>query len=82
MKNLQAIIIITMFLTTASAFAQYSGGSGTETDPWQIACPNDLLYLAAHTEDYGAHFILTADINLADYTLSTRFVSTNRSQRW
>jgi len=43
----------------------YSGGSGTESDPYQIANKADLLYLGTNTTDYSKHFIMTADIDLA-----------------
>jgi hypothetical protein len=43
---------------------KYSGGSGSRIDPYKIADADDLLELAAETNDYGAHFILTADIDL------------------
>jgi hypothetical protein len=77
MKKL-IVLIFTLFLSPALTFAQYSGG-GTESDPWQIAGPNDLLYLANHTEDYNSHFILTADINLAGYTFTTAVIASDTS---
>ena len=75
MKKVTPILIVLLFLLSLSAFAEYSGGSGTESDPWQISCPNDLLYLASHPEDYNSCFILTADINLADYTFTSAVIA-------
>jgi hypothetical protein len=46
------------------AHAKYSGGSGTAPDPYQIATAADLLLLAYSPEDYGKHFLLTADVDL------------------
>jgi hypothetical protein len=43
---------------------KYSGGTGGRYDPYQIATVDDLLAMAAQTNDYGAHFVLTADIDL------------------
>jgi hypothetical protein len=74
LKN-PAIVIITLFLTTASLFAEYSGGSGEPNNPWQISCPNDLLYLAAHPADYNSCFILTADIDLAGYSFTNAVIA-------
>jgi hypothetical protein len=74
----QKLIVSTIalsFISISPLFAQYSGGDGSEADPWQIACPNDLLYLADHNEDYGSHFILTVDINLAGYTFTTAVIA-------
>ncbi len=55
--------------------AQYSGGSGTEADPYQIANKQDLLTMAAANEDYDKHFILTADIDLAGQTFTTAVIA-------
>jgi hypothetical protein len=46
------------------AYAQYSGGSGTADDPYQIATAPDLMTLGGTPDDYDKHFLLTADIDL------------------
>jgi hypothetical protein len=48
----------------STATAKYSGGSGTAQDPYQIATAADLILLGDSPEDYGKHFVLTADIDL------------------
>ncbi|MEN6309824.1 MAG: GLUG motif-containing protein [Anaerohalosphaeraceae bacterium] len=55
--------------------AKYSGGSGTEADPYQIANKQDLLNMAAAIEDYDKHFILAADIDLAGQTFTTAVIA-------
>lgn len=55
--------------------APYSGGSGTEADPYQIANKQDLLTMAAAIEDYDKHFVLTADIDLAGQTFTTAVIA-------
>jgi hypothetical protein len=75
MKELTASAIIAVVLLAAPVFATYSGGSGEPNDPWQISCPNDLLYLGSHPADYNSSFILTADINLAGYTFTTAVIA-------
>jgi len=45
----------------------YSGGRGTENDPYQIATAQDLIDLGQNTDYYGKFFILTADIDLSDF---------------
>lgn len=60
-------VIFTLLVVAAGsipALAKYSGGSGEPNDPYQIAGVNDLLTLAADTNDYNKCFIMTADINL------------------
>ena len=51
-------------LLVLPAQAQYSGGSGTADDPYQIATAADLIALGETPDDYDKHFILTADIDL------------------
>jgi hypothetical protein len=58
------VLVIIAFLASADADAKYSGGMGEPNDPYQIASAQDLLALAADTNDYNKCFILTADIDL------------------
>ena len=46
------------------SWQKYSGGTGEPNDPYQIATAEDLIALGETPEDYGKHFILTADIDL------------------
>jgi len=39
------LIIVTIFVFVATVQAQYSGGSGTADDPYQIATAADLIAL-------------------------------------
>lgn len=71
---LQRLLTVTA-LFPAVSFALYSGGTGISTDPYQIADVNDLLYLAAHTDDYASAFILTADIDLAGHTFNAALIA-------
>lgn len=56
------IIIFFTFIST-SLFAQFSGGNGTESDPYQIATYNDLEYLSNNNSYWDSSFIQTANIN-------------------
>jgi hypothetical protein len=51
-------------LVAFPARAQYSGGSGTARDPYQIATAADLIHLGGTPTDYDKHFALVADIDL------------------
>ncbi len=57
-------LLLTCLCIASAAPAQYSGGSGTADDPYQIATAADLIALGETPEDYDKHFILTADIDL------------------
>ncbi len=54
-------------LLAGMSLGQYSGGAGTEVDPFQIATAGDLTSLGQNTGDYDKYFIMTADIDLAGY---------------
>ena len=60
--------ILLIFLLTSSVQAKYSGGTGEPNNPYQIANANDMNKIGAHSEDWGSHFLLVNDINLAGYT--------------
>lgn len=57
-------VLVVLCLLSAPAEAQYSGGSGTAEDPFQIATAEDLMLLGGTPEDYNKHFVMTADIDL------------------
>ena len=57
-------LLITIFSLSFPTFAKYSGGTGEPNDPYQIATAEELMLLGDSPNDYGRHFILTADIDL------------------
>ena len=62
LRKITLLIIICLFSFPTQA--KYSGGTGEPNDPYQIATSEDLMLLGDSPEDYGKHFILTADIDL------------------
>lgn len=63
-------IMMILFVLSSPVFAKYSGGSGTEADPYQIADVNDWNTLMATSADWSKYFILTSDINLSSLSLT------------
>jgi hypothetical protein len=64
-RGLWDIVAVGLLLTIVStAAAKYSGGTGEPNDPHQIATAADLIALGEDPNDYGKHFLLTADIDL------------------
>jgi len=66
------MIVLTICLHPLTVQAQFAGGNGTPTSPYQISTPAQLDYLArminSQNSDYGnKHYILTADINISGY---------------
>jgi len=60
------LMVAAWILAAISAVqAQYDDGDGSAEFPYQIAEPNQLIYMSEHPEHWSQHFILTADINLA-----------------
>ncbi len=60
------ILVFSFCIALGTSFAQFAGGSGTESDPWQVATAKQLdnvrNYLGEAHEN--KHFIQTADIDL------------------
>ncbi len=76
-----SLFVITVVASSA-LWAQYSGGSGLSDDPWLIANAVDLILLGNSPDDYGDHFNLTANIDLAGqpYTRAVIAPDTNDSK--
>ncbi len=62
--NVQGVVLAGFFLLAMAnpAKGQYSGGNGTESEPYEIATTDDLIKLSDTPGDWGAAFIQTADI--------------------
>ncbi len=65
------LLLCLCILPVRMAVAQFSGGSGTSGDPWQIANATDLHHVDDTVTYYDDHFILTASIDWGD--VSTNF---------
>ena len=63
-KSWFAAIILSLGVWGHCLYA-YSGGSGTASDPYEIASAEDLIALGDTPEDYDKHFLLTRDIDLS-----------------
>jgi len=63
------LVWLTITIFTSAAWAgSYSGGSGTEADPYQISTAEDMQAIGPNEADWDKHFLLTADIDLSAYT--------------
>ena len=63
--NMMKSVIITIALCLLSGLLfgyPYSGGSGTEADPYQIGTKADLKYLSETSAEWSKHFVQTANI--------------------
>jgi hypothetical protein len=60
------------YTINVAALLKYSGGSGTEFDPYLIATPQDMNAIGTHSEDWKSNFKMIADIDLSAYT-GTKF---------
>jgi len=67
-KQSSILLAMVVLLAAGSRAGAYSGGSGEPNDPYLIATAEDMNEIGAEPNDWDAHFLLTADINLADYT--------------
>jgi len=61
LKNL-AWLLMAVIMSTGLMAQNYSGGSGTSGDPYQISNKADLKYLSDNSGEWTKHFIQTANI--------------------
>ena len=57
------MLIMLLAMSTGLMAGTYSGGSGTSSNPYQIANLDDLQELSTTSADWGAYFIQTTDID-------------------
>lgn len=65
-----AAALIMVFPMSALANGDYSGGSGTEGDPYQVSTAADWTTLMGTSGDWDKYFILTADIDFGGASLT------------
>ena len=65
MKRIGFAAVLFVFAGAVFGAGSYNGGSGTEGDPYQIATAGQLHELSLHSVDWGKHFLLTSDLDLA-----------------
>jgi len=58
------IVLIFLLIFASGTLAQYSGGSGTYTNPYQIANVSDWQTLIKTSADWNKKFIMTANLDL------------------
>jgi hypothetical protein len=63
-KNCGGASAIVAFLCLFSSVFAYSGGDGTEAEPYQIGTISDWQQLMSTPTDWNELFIMTADVNL------------------
>ena len=64
------LIVFSTFLSSQPVMAKYSGGGGTMIDPYRIRTVADWQSLMASSSDWNKYFIMTADIDLKNITLT------------
>ena len=72
-----SVFLITLGLVCRPSYGQYSSGTGTPEDPYQIATAQDLVELGNDPNDCDKHFILTADIDLSGVTFKQAVIASD-----
>jgi len=62
-KQIAALLVLSVSLTSITYAASYGGGSGTPENPYQIGSLAHWQTLMNTPEDWGSSFILTTDLN-------------------
>ena len=75
LTTLKTLGVISVFLLLVAVCAQnvcmagtYSGGDGSEGNPYRISDANDMQEIGANSDDWSSYFLLIGDPNLAGYT--------------
>ncbi len=66
LSRLSTVVVLIMISVFSCQIWAYSGGDGTEDNPYQIASVADMNAIVATPEDWSLSFILTADIDMID----------------
>jgi len=69
------LILIAAFLSPDLHGYEFAGGSGTLSDPFQIAEPNHLISIGSTAELLDKHFELIAHIDLSDHTFARALIA-------
>ena len=80
-EHLILVLAMVALLVATATGGTYSGGTGEPNDPYRIATAEDLNDIGKYEEDWDKHFILTNDVNLAEYT-GTQFNIIGRWTDW
>jgi hypothetical protein len=78
MRTVYALLwlIAVVLILSATIFAgTYSGGTGTETDPFRIQAVQDLQELSQTPDDFAQNFVLTSDIDLSGLVMDRPLIS-------
>jgi hypothetical protein len=63
MKKMLMTIAVLVMISSLLMAQGYSGGDGSEGNPYQIANEADLIYLSQHSDNWDNHFKQTASIS-------------------
>ncbi len=74
-KLFSLLLLLTLAISNTLLAGTYSGGTGTDTDPYQIATADDLIELGNTTDDYSCYFQMTKDIDLSNYTFDKAVIA-------
>ena len=77
-RNFFAVLVALMVMCITAGVANcgtYSGGTGEPNDPYLISTPNDLNSIGIDSNDWNKHFLMTADINMADYSYTMAVIA-------
>lgn len=67
-KHIICLSLMAGMVFTSNLWAgTYSGGDGSEANPFLISDANDMNEIGVNLDDRWAHFLMTTDIDLADF---------------
>ncbi|MEN6308525.1 MAG: GLUG motif-containing protein, partial [Anaerohalosphaeraceae bacterium] len=81
-RSFRELVFVLAVVLSSISFGKYSGGTGTETDPYLISNSNDMNSIGLNSGDWGQCFMLTHDIDMSGITGTQYNIIGNSSQRF
>jgi hypothetical protein len=74
--NKISVLVSIIIAIAGNNFAgTYSGGSGTEGDPYLIGSSEDIIEMSNEPNDWDDHFLMIADVNMVGYTFDKAVIA-------
>ena len=80
LTNIKSFLVISIvssavLLPNVQAAGVYSGGNGDPNDPYLIESADDIIEMSNDPNNWDKHFLMTADVNMVDYTFTTAVIA-------
>ena len=68
-------LFVSVVMSLVGITCAFNGGSGRLNDPYRISTPEHLISIGSNPNLLEKHFIMVADVNMADYVFDTAVIA-------